>query len=445
MSLEIYNTFSKKKEIFEPINENEVRMYVCGPTVNGVPHLGHARMQIVFDVFRKYLKFLNYKVKFVSNVTDIEDKIISKAKEEGISIEELTRKNLKEHMEDYKAIGILEPDVQPKATEYVPEMIDLIKRLEEKGYTYIIPEDGVYYNVSKFPDYGKLSGIDLTELRSSRELKDLTKGQEKRDSKDFVLWKFSKADEPSWDSPWGKGRPGWHIECSAMNHAILGLPIDIHAGGQDLIFPHHEDEIAQAEAGYGEKFCNYWMHNGMVNIEKVKMSKSLGNFTTIKDLLKEYPGEVIRYFIISVHYRKPVDFSKEKLDEAKISYERLKRLVLDLEDDKKINEKYLEEFKENMNEDLNTAGGLQILWKIVRDDKAEGRVNTIKEIYKFFSLNLFQRKEIKHTIAVSKLLDERKKVREEKNWALADELRDKIKELGFLVKDSKEGQEVLKL
>ncbi|NCN86422.1 cysteine--tRNA ligase [archaeon] len=445
MSLEIYNTFSKKKEIFKPINENEVRMYVCGPTVNGVPHLGHARMQIVFDVFRKYLKFLNYKVKFVSNVTDIEDKIISKAKEEGISIEELTRKNLKEHMEDYKAIGILEPDVQPKATEYVPEMIDLIKRLEEKGYTYIIPEDGVYYNVSKFPDYGKLSGIDLTELRSSRELKDLTKGQEKRDSKDFVLWKFSKADEPSWDSPWGKGRPGWHIECSAMNHAILGLPIDIHAGGQDLIFPHHEDEIAQAEAGYGEKFCNYWMHNGMVNIEKVKMSKSLGNFTTIKDLLKEYPGEVIRYFIISVHYRKPVDFSKEKLDEAKISYERLKRLVLDLEDDKKINEKYLEEFKENMNEDLNTAGGLQILWKIVRDDKAEGRVNTIKEIDKVFSLNLFQRKEIELPIAVSELLDERKKVREEKNWALADELRDKIKELGFLVKDSKEGQEVLKL
>jgi cysteinyl-tRNA synthetase len=261
MALEIYNTLTRKKEEFKSINSNEVRMYVCGPTVNDVPHLGHARVQIIFDILRKYFIYSGYKMKFVSNVTDIEDKIIKKANELGISIKELTEKNLKEHLDDYAKLGVDKPDVQPKATEYVSEMIDLVKRLEDKGYTYVIPEDGVYYNISKFKEYGKLSGIDLGQLKSSRELKDDSKGQEKKDSKDFVLWKFSKPEEPSWDSPWGKGRPGWHIECSAMTHAILGNPFDIHAGGQDLIFPHHEDEIAQSEAAYNKKMCNYWILN----------------------------------------------------------------------------------------------------------------------------------------------------------------------------------------
>lgn len=445
MALEIYNTLTKKKEEFKPINKNEVRMYVCGPTVNDVPHLGHARVQIVFDILRKYFIYSGYKMKFVSNVTDIEDKIINKANELGISIKELTEKNLKEHLEDYAALGVDKPDMQPKATEYVKEMIDLVKKLEEKGYTYIIPEDGVYYNISKFKDYGKLSGINLDELQTKRESCDSTKGREKKDSKDFVLWKFSKPDEPSWDSPWGKGRPGWHIECSAMTHSILDNPFDIHAGGQDLIFPHHEDEIAQSEAGYGKKMCNYWIHNGMVNVDKVKMSKSLGNFKTIKDLLKKYSGEVIRYFVINAHYRKPVDFSEEKLNEAKTSLERLKNLIQNLDDDGKENKEYLEEFQKNMDEDLNTAGALNVIWKLVKDEKAEGKYKTIKKIDEIFGLKLLEKENLEIPKEIQDLLEERKIARKNKDFEKSDELRDKIKELGFEVKDTKGGQEVRKV
>ena len=443
--LEIYNTLTKKKEEFRPVNKDEVRMYVCGPTVNDVPHLGHARVQIVFDILRKYFIHSGYKMKFVSNVTDIEDKIINKANELGISIKELTEKNLKEHLEDYAALGVDKPDIQPRATEYVQEMIDLVKNLEEKEYTYVIPEDGVYYNISKFNDYGKLSGINLEELKSGRELKDSTKGQGKKDSKDFVLWKFSKPDEPSWDSPWGKGRPGWHIECSAMTHSILDNPFDIHAGGQDLIFPHHEDEIAQSEAGYGKKMCNYWIHNGMVNVDKVKMSKSLGNFKTIKDLLEKYSGEVIRYFVINAHYRKPIDFSEEKLNESKTSLERLKNLTTNLEDDGKENKGYLEEFQKNMDEDLNTAGALNVIWKLARDEKAEGKYQTIKKIDKIFGLKLLEKDEIKIPQEIQDLLKERKIARENKDFEKSDELREKIKEFGFEVKDVKGKQEVKKL
>jgi cysteinyl-tRNA synthetase len=445
MALEIYNTLTKKKEKFKPINKNEVRMYVCGPTVNDVPHLGHARVQIVFDILRKYFIYLGYKMKFVSNVTDIEDKIINKANELGISIKELTEKNLKEHLEDYTALGVNKPDIQPKATEYVQEMIDLVKKLERKGYTYIISEDGVYYDISKFKDYGKLSGINLEELKSGRKLCDTTKGQGKKDSKDFVLWKFSKPDEPSWDSPWGKGRPGWHIECSAMTHSILDNPFDIHAGGQDLIFPHHEDEIAQSEAGYGKKMCNYWIHNGMVNVNKVKMSKSLGNFKTIKDLLKKYSGEVIRYFVINAHYRKPIDFSEEKLNESKTSLERLKNLTTNLKDDGKENKEYIEEFQKNMNEDLNTAGALNVIWKLARDEKAEGKYQTIKKIDKIFGLKLLEKENLKIPKEIQNLLEERKKARKNKDFEKSDELRNKIKELGFEVKDTKDGVKVRKI
>lgn len=409
MSLEIYNTLTKKKEKFTPIKKDQVHMYVCGPTVNDVPHLGHARVQIVFDSFRKYLISLGYKVKFVSNITDIEDKIINKANELGISINELTNKNIKEHDEDYSALGVLKPDVQPRATEYVKEMVDLVKRLEKAGYTYIVERDGVYFDISKFKGYGKLSGIDLTHLKKSRALKDESKGQNKKDDKDFVLWKFSKPEEPSWNSPWGKGRPGWHIECSAMNHKILGLPLDIHAGGQDLIFPHHEDEIAQAEAGYGEKFCNYWMHNGMVNIDKIKMSKSLGNFKTIKDLLKDYSGEVIRYFVLSTHYRKPMDFSLKKLDESKTSLEKLRNAAQEIEDNGPINKRYLEEFRKIMNQDFNTAGAINLLWILIKDKTAKGKVKTLKEFDKILGFNFFKKNKVVISKEIKKLLDEREK------------------------------------
>lgn len=436
MALKIYNTLTRKKEIFKTIDEKKAKIYVCGPTVNDLPHVGHARQQISFDVLRKYLKFLGYKVRFASNITDIEDKIINKANELGISIEELTEKNYKAHMEDYEAIGVEKPDIQPRATQYVKEMIDLVKKLEEKKYTYIIDGDGVYYNVSKFKDYGKLSHQNVEDLKMGTRIK---VKDEKKNPQDFVLWKFSKPEEPSWNSPWGKGRPGWHIECSAMSNAILGLPLDLHGGGQDLIFPHHEDEIAQSEAGYGKTFSNYWMHNGMVNVNGTKMSKSLGNFKTIRDILEEYSGETIRYFVLSTHYRKPIDFSKKELEESKASVQRLKNIISEIQEDGKINKEYLEEFQNAMNDDLNTPKALQVLWKLVRDNEAEGKIKTIEKIDEVFGLNLLKKEKVEASNDVKKILKEREKARAEKEWKKADELREKIKSLGFIIDDTKEG------
>jgi cysteinyl-tRNA synthetase len=445
MSLELYNTLSNKREEFVPIKKGKVKIYSCGPTVNDIPHLGSARNKISFDVLRRYLEFLEYDVTFVSNVTDIEDKIIAKAKLLGISVKKLTEKNLKTHLKNYSELNVKDPDVQPRATEHVPSMIDLIQRLEKKGYTYIVKEDGVYFRVSKFKDYGKLSGVNLEELQNKRELRDSNKGQEKEDNKDFVLWKLSKDGEPFWKSPWGKGRPGWHIECSAMSHEILGLPIDIHAGGQDLIFPHHEDEIAQAEAGYGKKFANYWVHNGMVNVKKVKMSKSLGNFKTIRELLKKFSGLEIRYFAVSNHYRKPIDFSDKKLIEAKTSLNRLKNLCKDLEDDGKIHSKSLKEFKKEMNVDLNTSGALNVLWKLLRDKNAEGKYGAVKKMDEVFGFKLLEKAELKIPKEVLTLAKKRENVRKKKNWARSDELRDDIKEKGFEVSDTNEGFELTKV
>lgn len=439
--LVLYNTLSKKLEVFKPVKKGLVRIYVCGPTLNDVPHLGHARQQIVFDVLRKYLKFLKYKVKFVSNITDIEDKIINKAKELNEDIKTLTARNLKIHLENYKAIGVDRPDVQPRATEYIKEMIDLIKKLEKKDYTYIIENDGVYFDISKFKNYGKLSGQKLEKLKSSR----IGIKEEKRNKEDFVLWKVSKKDEPSWKSPWGSGRPGWHIECSAMSSSILGLPLDIHGGGQDLIFPHHEDEIAQSEAGYGKKFVNYWVHNGMVNVEKIKMSKSLNNFKTIRDLLKDYSGNVIRYFVVSTHYRNPIDFSTQALEDAKNSYERLKNIVSEIKDDKKINKNYIEKFKEAMNEDLNAAKALSVLWGLVRDEKATGKYRAIKEIDSVFGLDLLKKEKLEIPSEIKKLADEREKARKNKDWKRADELRKEIIKKGWSVNDTSEGPLINKI
>lgn len=436
----LYNTLTKKKELFKPIKKGEVRIYVCGPTVNDVPHLGHARSKITFDILRKYLIYSGNKVKFVSNITDIEDKIINKAKELGISISELTTKNEKAHKEDYLAIGVDSPDFQPHATEFVPQMIDLIERLEKKGYTYKT-DDGVYFDISKFKNYGKLSHQKIENLKSGARVKS---NEDKKNKEDFVLWKFSKSEEPSWKSHWGDGRPGWHIECSAMSHAILGLPFDIHGGGQDLIFPHHEDEIAQSESAYGKKMANFWVHNGMVNVDKIKMSKSLGNFKTIRDLLKEYSGEIIRYFVLSTQYRKPIDFSKAGLDDAKNSYERLKNIISELKEDEDVNDNYLIEFEKAMDDDLNTPRALQVLWKLARDKNAEGKIGTIEKIDEVLGLKLFKKDEIKIPKDVLKMVDEREKFRKEKNWKKADELRNKIMEKGFEVLDGKNGVELRK-
>ena len=440
--LKLYNTLTRKKEVFKPIHKNFVGMYVCGPTVNDVPHLGHARNQISFDILRRYLIFIGYKVKFVSNITDIEDKIINKANELGISIKELTEKNEKEHFQDYRALEIEKPDVQPRATEYVKEMVELIKKLEQKNYTYTIQGDGVYYDISKFKGYGKLSHQKIENLKSGARVE---AKESKRNKEDFVLWKFSKPGEPEWNSPWGKGRPGWHIECSAMSEKILGLPLDIHGGGQDLIFPHHEDEIAQSEAGYGKKFANFWIHNGMVNVDKIKMSKSLGNFKTIKEILKEYNGRVIRYFVISSQYKQPIDFSKEKLEDAQNSYQRLKNIISEIKDDKKVNKKYLEEFENAMNDDLNTPNALQVLWKLVRDEKAEGKLKTIKKMDEIFGLKLLEKEKVDVPASVMKLVHERETARKKKDWKKSDELREKIHKLGFSIDDTDEGSRVRKI
>ena len=438
MVLKLYNTLTRKKQTFKPIIKGKVNMYVCGPTVNDVPHLGHARQQISFDILRRYLKFSGYKVKFVSNVTDIEDKIINKAKETGEKIESSTKRNLKEHLEDYKAIGVEKPDFQPYATKYIKEMIKLIRKLEEKGYTYVVEGDGVYFDISKFKGYGKLSHQNIEDLKPGKRVKGKSKN-------DFVLWKFSKPDEPSWESPWGYGRPGWHIECSAMSHSILGLPLDIHGGGQDLIFPHHEDEIAQSEAAYEKHLANYWVHNGMVNVDKVKMSKSLGNFKTIKDILEDYDGTVIRYFVISTQYRKPIDFSKETLDNAKTSYQRLKNIIAKIKDDGKINKKYLKEFTDAMDDDLNTPNALQALWKLVRDEKAEGKLQTIEKMDEVFGLKLLEKEKVEVPAAIKKLVDQREKARKDKDWKKSDTLRDKIAKLGYSVSDTAEGSVVKKI
>ena len=441
MPLKLYNTLTRKKEIFKPVDKNLIRIYICGPTVNDVPHLGHARAQITFDILRKYLMYSGNKVKFVSNITDIEDKIINKAKELNEPIETLTKRNTLIHLEDYKKIGVSPPNIQPKATEYVPQMIDLIQRLEKKGYTYIIKEDGVYYDISKFKGYGKLSHQKIKNLKTGARVK---LKESKKNKEDFVLWKFSKSGEPSWNSPWEKGRPGWHIECSAMSYSILGIPLDIHGGGQDLIFPHHEDEIAQSEAGYGKKFANFWVHNGMVNIDKIKMSKSLGNFKTIRDLLKEFPGEVIRYFVISTQYRKPIDFSKSGLEDSKNAYLRLRNIISELKEEGEINKEYIEKFENAMNDDLNTPMAFQILWGLIRDPDAKGKIRTIEKMDRVLCLNLLKKEKIKIPADVKKLLEEREKFRKEKNWKKADELRSKINKLGFIVNDKSEGYEVKK-
>ena len=322
-------------------------------------------------------------------------------------------------------------------------MIALVSALEKKGYTYVIDGDGVYYDISKFKNYGKLSGQDISKLRAGARVKVKDK---KKNKEDFVLWKFSKPGEPAWDSKWGKGRPGWHIECSAMSEKILGLPLDIHGGGQDLIFPHHEDEIAQSEAGYGKKFVNFWVHNGMVNVNKIKMSKSLGNFTTIRDLLKEYPAMAIRYFVVSSYYKRPLDFSKQALDDAKNSYDRLKKVISSIKDDKKpADKKYLAEFEKEMSDDLNTPRAMAILWKLLRDKNAKGKIASIKKMDMVFGLDLLKKEKISIPTDIKKLADERLKARGEKDWKLADKLRQDIQNKGWKIEDIGKGYNLEKI
>ena len=462
--MKIYNTLTQKKDEFVPVNNGKIGMYVCGPTVYNYIHIGNARPFIVFDVVRRYLKFKGYNVTYVQNLTDIDDKMINKANQMGITVKEVAERFITEYFKDADALGIERADVHPRATEHIKEIIELIKKLEEKGYAYNIDGD-VYYDISKFKPYGKLSHQKIEELQSGARIEI---NEKKKNPLDFTLWKAYKQGEPFWESPWGKGRPGWHIECSAMSMKYLGETLDIHAGGADLIFPHHENEIAQSEAATGKPFVKYFMHNGYLFIDKEKMSKSLGNILTVREILKRYPKEVFRYFILSAsHYRNPINFSDEQLQNASSALERLYtaqilfeekynknnfRLIMNREDEEIITriEKFEAEFEEAMDDDFNIPVAIASLFNFVkdvnkyieRDELAKEPMEKIKEIFNTYLKLIGIRKEGKEEILekeISELIEKRQKARAEKNWTEADRIRDKLLEMGIIIEDTKEG------
>ena len=450
--LKIYNTYTNKKEEFKPIEPNKVRMYVCGMTVYDLCHLGHARVLVVFDMVTRYFKSQGYDVNYVRNVTDIDDKIIARANENGEDFNDLTNRFIEAMHEDSAALGVLPPDEEPRATASMDDIIKMIVTLVEKGYAYAASNGDVYYDVSKFENYGKLSGKKTEDLRAGERV---AVDENKDDPLDFVLWKAAKPDEPFWDSPWGKGRPGWHIECSAMSRCCLGNTFDIHGGGQDLQFPHHENEIAQSEAANGEKFVNLWMHNGFVRIDDEKMSKSLGNFFTIREILERYRAEDVRYFILASHYRSPLNYADTMLDSASAALSRLYTALRDIEitemnDDSK---EYVQRFEAAMNEDFNTAEAMPVLFdlatqinKLKESDrvKASSLAATLK--YLGDILGLLQddpqhylksggSSEGLNDTEIDTLIQQRAQAKADKNWGEADRLRDELKAQGIELED----------
>lgn len=461
--MKIYNTISRKKEEFIPIDKNEVKMYSCGPTVYDYFHIGNARPFIIFDTMRRYLEYLGYKVKFVQNFTDIDDKMIKRANEEGITVKELAERFINEYFEDSHALGIAEASVHPKATENIDAIIAIVSKLIDNGYAYNV-DGNVYFSTKKFREYGKLSKQPLEDLEAGARI---SVGEEKEDPMDFALWKKQKEGEPAWESPWGMGRPGWHIECSAMANKYLGETIDIHSGGQDLIFPHHENEIAQSECANGKPFANYWMHNGYINIDNQKMSKSLGNFFTVRDIRKQYDSEVIRYFMLSAHYRNPINFSDVLMQQAKSAVERvytcLSRLSFLLENatDENATEKETEfieklnafkvKFISAMDDDLNTADAIAAIFDIVyssntdlsdTEPNSKEAVNTAISLIRELGgvLGLFTKTDEKTLDdEIEQLIEARNEARKNKDWAKADEIRDKLKEMNIVLKDTPMG------
>lgn len=464
--IKIYNTLTRQLEEFKPVKEKEVSMYVCGPTVYNYIHIGNARPAIFFDTVRRYFEFRGYKVNYVQNFTDVDDKIIKKANEDGITSKEVAEKYIKAYFEDTARVNLKEEGMtRPRATDHIGDMIKIIKSLIEKGYAYESQGD-VYFEVEKYRDgYLELSHQNIEDLKSGAriEVNDI-----KKSPLDFALWKKAKAGEPSWDSPWGKGRPGWHIECSAMSHKYLGDTFDIHGGGQDLIFPHHENEIAQSKCGCGGNYARYWMHNGYININGEKMSKSLGNFFLLREVLEHYEGRVIRLFVLSAHYRKPIDFSDAELSQAKSSLERIENALVRAKEieahadgiDCKELAKHLEETKgkfiEEMDEDFNTAAGLGAVFELVKElNKAldhekinEAGIKVLNDTVEYIKTvmeEVFGVK-LKLEAAVGNLTSElvefilelRKHAREEKNWALSDKIRDRLAEMGIKIKDGKD-------
>ncbi len=447
MALKIYNTPKRKKEMFKPIEKGKVGMYVCGPTIYNYVHLGNLRAYLFADILRRHLKFLKYKVKEVMNLTDVDDKTIRDSQKEKKSLSEFTKKYEKGFLEDIKEMNIEKPEVMPRATEHIKEMITIVKDLMNKGIAYKT-DDGIYFSIKKFKNYGKLSKIKIKDLKIGASERILKDEYDKENANDFALWKFYTPDDGNvfWETEIGKGRPGWHIECSAMSMKYLGETFDIHTGGVDLIFPHHENEIAQSEAHTGKKFVNYWIHNEWVLIDGKKMSKSLENFYNLNDITTEgYSPLDLRYFYLTKIYRQKFNFTWKNLDSAKKSLQRLKNLISEISDDGKENKKYLKEFKNAMNDDLNTPKALQVLWKLIRDKKAEGKIQTIKKMDEIFGLNLLKKEKIEIPSEIEKLIKEREKFRKEKNWERADELREEIGKKGWSVDDGERGSEVRKL
>ncbi len=457
MSIQIYNSLTKTKEEFIPCNGKTVKMYSCGVTVYDRCHLGHARSLYIFDVIRRYLKFRGYDVHFIRNITDIDDKIIARAQELKKTSEAVAAENIKTYQQDLKDLQVSQADVEPCATQNVPEMISHIEALIQKGYAYAMNGD-VYFSVRSFKDYGKLSGQSIDQMLEGVRIEPDSR---KKDPLDFALWKKSKEGEPSWRSPWGPGRPGWHIECSVMSMKFLKTEtLDIHAGGRDLIFPHHENEIAQSEGLTGKLFAKYWIHHGLLTINGHKMSKSLGNFVTIEDALKKYPLNELKWFFLSSHYGSPIDFSEEKMMEAHKSLERIKILLArDKGIDGKVTPKgegqFVEDHKtrflEEMDDDFNTPAALGVLFDLVTetnkfaDTHREGSVIdqavlTIKELTSnIFGLS-FDERERKLAVEEERLLDERVKARKNKDFKKSDEIRNLLKDRGIIVEDSKETQ-----
>ncbi len=470
--MKIYNTLTRKKEEFQPRVPGKVGMYVCGMTVYDYCHIGHARVMVVFDTIARYFRYKGYALTYVRNITDIDDKIIQRANDNGEDFTTLTQRFIDAMHEDEKALFVLPPDIEPKATQSIPAIISMIQRLIDKDLAYVGANGDVFYAVNKFGPYGLLSGKNLADLQAGERV-DIDHA--KHNPLDFVLWKMAKPDEPSWDSPWGQGRPGWHIECSAMSTCCLGNHFDIHGGGMDLQFPHHENEIAQSEGATGEKFVNYWLHNGFVRVDNEKMSKSLGNFFTVREVLKQFQPEVIRFFILLSHYRSPLNYSDEQLNDAKAGLTRLYTALRDVDvEGGKVLPEYQKRFNQAMDDDFNTPVALSVLFDIATElNKAKqsqqtqlaGKfANSLKKLSGFMGIlqddpDAFLKgliKEISGSIAVQvsmtgepqkirgdncveQKIQERIDAKKSKNWAIADHIRDELKQQGIILEDKPDG------
>lgn len=473
MMIRLHNTLTGKIEEFKPMKEGEVSMYVCGPTVYNYIHIGNARPAIFFDTVRRYLDYRGYKVKYVQNFTDVDDKMIMKANEEGVSLKEIGEKYIAAYFEDTAKVNLKEEGmIRPRATQYIGEMIKIIKDLENKGFAYESQGD-VYFNVEAYKEkYGELSGKNIDDLKSGASGRTGAEASVKRSSVDFALWKAAKEGEPAWGSPWGQGRPGWHIECSAMSNKLLGPTFDIHGGGQDLIFPHHENEIAQSKCSTGGEFARYWIHNGYINVKGEKMSKSLGNFFLLREVLEKYDGRVVRFFVLSSHYRKPIDFSEDEMKQAKAAVERIENSIIranerledaaNTEDSKMAEElsKVLTDSKAKfiagMDEDFNTALGMGAIFELVKEinrfldtnEVSEAGKKAMAEAVEFIGeamtevlgVELKTEKQVGNMTAelVEYILELRTEAKKEKNYAKADAIRDRLADMGISIKDGRD-------